>query len=79
MVLVPVCNAWQENIVTQLIEVYFHARSSESYTFSGITDTQHTHSLAGDKGSLPEGLNGITAAIVAGYHAKTGGAAIHGV
>ena len=79
MVLVPVGNARQWHIIAQLLEIDFHAGSAESDTFGSIADTQHTDALARDERALAEGLQGITAAIVFGYHAKAGRAAVHGV
>jgi len=79
MILVPMQNTWQFDIVYQLLETDFYADGVEADAFGGIADAKHRHAFSCDETFFTQGLESVVAAVVFGDHAQAGGAAVHGV
>ena len=79
MILVPMQDARQRHIFLQLPERNPHPRCPKPYRLCRLAYPQHRHAFPRDKGFIPQGLQAVRAAVVLGYHAEAGGAAVHRV
>ena len=79
MGLVPMQDARQRAMPLQLVERHPHPLRPEPDRLRRLTDPQHRHPLAGDKGPFPQVLDRVGPTIIAGNHPQTGRAAVHRV
>ena len=76
MGLVPMQDAGQRAMPLQLVERHPHPLRPEPDRLRRLTDPQHRHPLAGDKGPFPQVLDRVGPPIIAGNHPQTGRAAV---
>jgi hypothetical protein len=79
MIPVPMQNAGQGGILNQFIKCNPHPLRMHTYAFGRIADSEHTHPFTCNETLFPQVLQGVTASVILGNHAKTGRAAVHGI
>jgi len=77
MPLIPMQNTGKSHILHKPVERHPDAGSAESYLIGGIADAHQRNAGPGDERPLAQGLQAVAAAVVFGYHAEAGGAAVH--
>ena len=79
MILIPVQNAGQRNIIHQLLQRDPYPLRVHPDAFGGVADAEHGDSFAGDETSFPQGLQRIATTVIPGNHAQASGATVHGI
>jgi len=79
MLLIPMQNTGQGRLGHQLLRADCNSGCVKADAFGCIADSQHGNAFAGDEALFPQVLQRIAATVILGYHAQTGGTAVHGV
>ncbi len=79
MILLPVCNAGQGNLIHQLIKINFDADGLEPRGFSCIAYPEQAYPFTGKVASFPQCLKGIVLSIEFCDHPEARRSAIFGI
>ena len=72
-------NTGERHFIYQLLKGYPHALRTKADMLRRVANAKHGYAFAGNKGVLPQCLQGIAPSVMLGYHTQAGGTAVHRV